>query len=76
VKDVSGREVQFAGDAMVDHLRCALRANAMAYAFRTVRLRREAAAAHARIQRQLDGAVARRDQAASQIAEWYGHDVP
>jgi len=72
VRDVSGREVRFAGDDMVDHLRCALRANAMAYGFRLFRLRREAAARRAVIQRQLDGAVARRDQAASQIAEWYG----
>jgi hypothetical protein len=72
VKDVSGREVRFAGDDMIDYLRSEMRAAGMAYAFRMVRLRREAAARRAVLQRQLDGAVARQEQAARQITEWYG----
>jgi hypothetical protein len=72
VKDVSGRDVRFAGDDMVDHLRCTLRASAMGYGFRLFRLRREAAVRRGVIQRQLDGALGRREKAASQIAEWYG----
>ena len=72
MRDVSGREVRFAGDGMTGYLCYAMKANAMAYALRMSRLRREARDRHALLRRQLDEAEGARLRAQSQIAGWYG----
>lgn len=61
-------EVRLAGEDMIDHLRLAMQANAMGYALRMARLRQEAAARRAQIQRQLDDAMARQEHYAGQMA--------